>query len=97
MRSPYSLLFFRLDKPTSFISLHLQPLDHLCGPPVDHHQNLHISPVLGVLDLNTVLQMRPHKGTMNGTMKTFADKHSNEKSEQNIVSVRPEEIAENIH
>jgi len=53
--------------------------------------------VLGALDLDTVLQMRPHKGTMNGTMKTFADKHSNEKSKQNIVSVRPEEIAENIH
>jgi len=44
----------------------LQPSDHLCGSPLDPHQQLHILPVLEALDLDTVLQMRPHEGRLDG-------------------------------
>ena len=39
----------------------LQPSDHLCGPPLDPLQELHILPVLGAPGLDAVLQMGPHK------------------------------------
>ena len=40
----------------------LQPLDHPCGPPLDHLQQLHIFPVLEAPDLDAVCQLGPHKG-----------------------------------
>ena len=42
---------------------------HLCGPPLDPLQKLHIFSVLGAPDLDAVLhtfQMRPHKGKVEG-------------------------------
>jgi len=39
----------------------LQPSDHLCGPPLDLLQQLHVLPVLGTPELNTVLQVGSHK------------------------------------
>ena len=35
----------------------LQPADHLCGPPVDPLQQLHIAPLLGTPGLNAVLSL----------------------------------------
>ncbi|XP_032300907.1 transcription factor PU.1 isoform X1 [Coturnix japonica] len=43
----------------------LQPLD-LHGPPLDPLQKLHIFPVLGTPDLDTVLQLGPHEGRAEG-------------------------------
>ena len=39
----------------------LQPSDHVHGPPLDPLQQLHIFPVLGAPDLDTVLQMGPYE------------------------------------
>jgi len=44
-----------------FIEELIQTSDHLCGPPLDPHQQLHIFPVLGAPDLDAELQMGPHK------------------------------------
>ena len=44
-----------------FVEEVLQPSDHLCGPPLDPLQQLHIFPVLGAPDLDAVLKMGPHK------------------------------------
>ena len=57
MRSPRSFLQAaqaQLPQPV-FIGEVLQPSDRLCGPPLDPLQQLHIFPVLGALDLDTVL------------------------------------------
>ena len=45
-----------------FIVEVLQHSDNLCGPPLDPVQQLHIFPVLGDPNLDTVLQMGPHEG-----------------------------------
>ena len=45
-----------------FVSEELQPLGLLHGPALDLLQWLHILPVLEAPDLDTVLQMGPHKG-----------------------------------
>ena len=44
----------------------LQTLDHLCGPPPDSIQKIHLFLVLGAPDLNTVLQLGPHKSRVEG-------------------------------
>ncbi|GAB0205260.1 hypothetical protein GRJ2_002991600 [Grus japonensis] len=44
----------------------LQPSDHLHGPPLDSLQQLHVSPVLGTPDLDTVLQVESHKSRVEG-------------------------------
>ena len=44
----------------------LQPSDHLSGPPLEPLQELHILPVVGVPDLDAVLQMGPHKSRVEG-------------------------------
>ena len=49
-----------------FIGGVLQPLDHLCDPPLGSLQKFHTFPVLGAANLNGVLQLRPHKGRVEG-------------------------------
>jgi len=44
----------------------LQPSDHLSGPPLDPLQQLHILPMLGPPDLDTVLQVGPQEGRAEG-------------------------------
>ena len=65
MRSLRSLLFSKLNKPSSlnlFLTGEvLQPSGHLSGPPLDLLQELHILPVLGAPGLDAVLHMGPHK------------------------------------
>ena len=57
VRSPQSLLCFRLNKPSSLnlCSQERCSSPHLSGPPLDPLQELHILPVLGVPGLDTVL------------------------------------------
>jgi len=59
MRSPWLL------QPL-FTGEVLQPFSHLCGPSLDLFQQLCIRPVLGAPGLDTVLQLRPHKGRIEG-------------------------------
>lgn len=51
MEFPQRLIFPRMNKLNSFnLSLQkevLQPIDHLCGPPLDFLQQLCILPMLG--------------------------------------------------
>ncbi|GAB0204266.1 hypothetical protein GRJ2_002892200 [Grus japonensis] len=48
----------------------LQPSDQLCGPPLDSLQQLHVSPLLGPPELDTVLQYRLRDEC---TLSKFAD------------------------
>ena len=41
-----------------------QPFDHLPGSPLDPLQKQHICPVLVASDLDAVLQMEPHEGSV---------------------------------
>ena len=69
MRSPCSLLFSKINKTSSlpvFIWEVLQSSDHLCAPPLDLVQQLHIFPVLGAPGLDAVLHVGPHKGRVEG-------------------------------
>ena len=69
MRSPWSLLFQAKQAQHSqpfFIGEVLQPPDHLHSPPLDPLQKLYIIPVLGAPGLDTVFQMGPHKGRVEG-------------------------------
>jgi len=43
-----------------------QPLDHLCGPPLDHSGQLSVFLVLGTPDLDAVFQMGPLEGRVEG-------------------------------
>ena len=44
----------------------LQPFDHIHNPSLDPLQQLHIFLVLRTQDFDAVLQMRPHKGRVEG-------------------------------
>jgi len=55
-----------------FIGEVLQPSDHLCGPPQDPLQELHVLPVLGATGLDTVLQMGPHKSRAEGAITSLS-------------------------
>ena len=69
MRSPWNLLFSEIKKANSqsfFIGEVLQAFNHLCGTPLDSFQQLCIVPVLGVPGLDTMLQMEPHRGRVEG-------------------------------
>lgn len=41
-----------------------QPFDHLPGSPLDPLQKQHICPVLEASDLDAILQMEPHEGSV---------------------------------
>ena len=49
----------------------LQPSDHLSSPPLDPLQQLCVFIVLGAPSLDTVLQMEPHKGRVEGNHHLF--------------------------
>ena len=49
-----------------FLGEALQPSDHLCGPPMNPLQQRRIFLVLEAPDLDTVFQMGPHKGWVEG-------------------------------
>ena len=69
VRSPHSLLFSRLNSPTSQPVLMREvfhPLDHLCGPTLDALQQVCVSPVLRTPHLHAVLQVRPHQRRAEG-------------------------------
>jgi len=53
-------------QPT-FVKEVLQPSDHLCGLPLDPLLQLYIFPVWEAPDLDTVLQLGPHKGRVEGS------------------------------
>ena len=55
----------QLSQPV-FIGRVLQPSDHLCGSPLDLFQKLHNFLQLGAPGLDTVLQMGPHEGRVEG-------------------------------
>lgn len=61
MRSLWSLLFSKLNEPSSlqpFLTGEvLQPSDHLSGPPLDPLQEFHVLPVLWAPGLDTVLKL----------------------------------------
>jgi len=44
----------------------LQPSDHLCGPPLDPLQHLHVFPVLGSPELDTGLQVGSQQSGVEG-------------------------------
>ena len=44
----------------------LQPSDQLCGPPLDPLQQLHVLPVLGPPEVDSVLQLGSHKSRVKG-------------------------------
>jgi len=68
MRSPWSPL--QTEHPqlpqSFFIGKVLQPSEHPCCPALDPILHLHIFSVLGTPDQDTVLQMGPHKGRVEG-------------------------------
>jgi len=43
-----------------------QPSDHLCGPPLDPLQHIHVLPMLGAPELDTGLQVGSHKSGVKG-------------------------------
>jgi len=58
IRSPRSLLFSRLNSPSSLSLSSLERYSTLCSPTLDA---LHVSPVLRTPYLDTVLQVSPHQ------------------------------------
>jgi len=50
----------------------LQPLDHLCGSPLDPFQHLNILSVLEAPGLDTVLQIWSNKGREEGTLTSLS-------------------------
>jgi len=44
----------------------LQPSDHLCGPPLDPLQHIHVLPMLGAPELDVGLQVGSHKSGVKG-------------------------------
>ena len=46
----------------------LQCSDHLCGPPLDLLQQLHVLLVLGAPELATVLQVGSHESRVRGAV-----------------------------
>ena len=56
----------------SFIGEVLQPLDHLCGSPLDPLQKLHIFPVFGAPDLDTAFQLGLTRAEQRGTITFLA-------------------------
>jgi len=70
MWCPWKLLFLQAKQaqlPQPFLTGGvLQPSDHLCCPTLDPLQQLCIPPVLGAPGLDTVLQMGPYEGRVEG-------------------------------
>jgi len=68
MRSPWSLLFPRVNKPSSFrltSQAVFQPSGHPHGSPLDPPQKIHIFPEMGAPELDAVLQMGPRSSQQN--------------------------------
>ncbi|PKU46357.1 rna-directed dna polymerase from mobile element jockey- hypothetical protein [Limosa lapponica baueri] len=68
-RSPWMLLFSRMNNPNSQPLLTgevLQASDHLRGPPLDPFQQVHILPVLRTPELDAVLQVGSHESRAEG-------------------------------
>lgn len=64
MRAPSAFFQDKQDRflQPAFIGEVLQPLDHPCNLSLGPLQELHIFPVLGAPDLNTILQVGAHRG-----------------------------------
>ncbi|KAK4822675.1 hypothetical protein QYF61_019042 [Mycteria americana] len=55
----------QLSQPV-FIGVVLQPSDHLCGPPLDSLQQVHVLLMLGTPEPNAVLQVGSHESRVEG-------------------------------
>ena len=69
MKSPCSLLFSRLNTPSSSVCLCRRGAaasEHPHGPPLGPVTQPHIPPVLRAPDLDVALQMGPHEGRAEG-------------------------------
>ena len=68
IRAPWSLLFSRLNSPSSFILSGglLYPLDHFYCLPLDALQHVHVSSALRTPHLDSLLQVRSHQCKIEG-------------------------------
>ena len=73
MRAPSAFFQDKQDRflQPAFIGEVLQPLDHPCNLSLGPLQELHIFPVLRAPDLDTVVQMEPHKGRIEGAVTSL--------------------------
>lgn len=85
---PYLLQNEQANLPqTFFITEVLQPFDHRHGPPLDLFQQLHIFLALGTPALDTVLQMGPPEGKIEGDNPLpLPDGHPSSDAAQSTVS-----------